>query len=61
MRLSCIINLNNAAYQHEDGELDRGALSESIYAMVGRIQRGEDSGVLFDVNGNTVGTWKIWP
>jgi hypothetical protein len=55
MKLQIQINLDNAAYQDDlMGELDRHFL-----AILHKIGIDDDSGIIFDTNGNKTGTWSI--
>ena len=32
---------------------------EALYDVINELQEFQDSGTIFDINGNTVGSWKI--
>jgi hypothetical protein len=56
MNLKININLDNEAFEDQEGEISRilRQLAEKI-SYDGRI----DGGKIMDVNGNSVGTWEI--
>ena len=63
MKLKIEFELDNAAYQDDDGCLDRDVVRETVMATAHRIFQhdGDSDGVVIDPNGNRVGTWTIEP
>ena len=59
MTLTIKINLDNAAFKHDDGSLDYGTVSETVYIVSKWVESGEKSGSIGDGNGNTVGKFEI--
>ena len=66
MTFTLTIKCDNAAFHEDDGEATSGALGAEIARILrtlgGRLEQGadaEDSGYLFDGNGNKVGGWRI--
>ena len=57
--MSITFTTDNAAYQLPEGGLDRWAIAASINEVAEDIKNGLSSGVVMDVNGNKVGTWKL--
>jgi len=55
MKLSLEINLDNAAY-HDDL---MGELNTQFMSILNHIAIDDDTGVVFDSNGNKTGTWTI--
>ena len=55
MKLSIQINLDNAAYQDDL----MGELNSQFMSILNRIAIDDDTGVIFDINGNKTGTWSI--
>lgn len=58
------IDLDNAAFHpemddDEDGPIDPLEIHRLLNVAAGRILLGHTDGVLVDINGNTVGQWKI--
>ena len=56
MKLLLEINLDNAAYQDDL----MGELNIQFMTVLNRIAIDDDSGVIFDTNGNKTGTWSIY-
>lgn len=56
MQLNININLDNAA--HHDNL--RFELEQNFSSILAKIDQSDDSGILFDTNGNKVGTWSIY-
>lgn len=56
MRFTLTIDMNNAAFQDDPGELER-----CIQWVAGRVAPGNEwsKGNVRDINGNTVGTFEI--
>lgn len=50
---------DNAAYQGPEGGIDRWAIAASINEVAEDIKNGLSSGIVMDINGNKVGTWKL--
>lgn len=50
---------DNAAYRFSDGTLDIDAVSESIKDVALKVYQGNKDGIVVDVNGNVVGTYKV--
>lgn len=61
MKLSLELNLDNAAYKHDDGSLDMGQVAVSVWNVQDLISEGDSSGIIRDENGNKVGSWEITP
>ena len=57
MKINIEIDLDNAAF--EDGNNGAEELHRILDKMVYRVAAGWQGGKLIDVNGNTVGHWKI--
>ena len=55
MKLSLEINLDNAAY-HDDLTEE---LKNAFRTIINKIVIDDDNGVIFDSNGNKIGTWAI--
>ena len=57
MKFQLSVTMNNAAFEEGSGELTRilHALAEKLPAE----PSFRDSGSVLDINGNTVGTWKV--
>jgi hypothetical protein len=55
MKLLLEINLDNAAYQDDL----MGELNSQFMSILNRIAIDDDTGVVFDTNGNKTGTWSI--
>ena len=51
-----IIEWENDAFQDGNSDRDVGRIYQRIYE---RINNGETSGKILDVNGNAVGTWNV--
>jgi hypothetical protein len=56
MKLLLEINLDNAAYQDDL----MGELNSQFMSVLNKIAIDDDSGVIFDTNGNKTGTWSIY-
>jgi hypothetical protein len=56
MKLSIQINLDNAAYQDDL----MGELNSQFMMVLNRIAIDDDTGVIFDTNGNKTGAWSIY-
>ena len=56
MKLILEINLDNAAYQDDL----MGELNSQFMTVLNRIAIDDDTGVIFDTNGNKTGTWSIY-
>ena len=61
MKLRLTIDLDNAAYRHDDGKLDMGQVAVSVWNVQDLISEGDTSGRIRDDNGNLVGSWEITP
>ena len=59
MRLRIMMNMDNAAFDHSEGEVARilRELAELIEHLPEVTLRGQ--GPLMDINGNRVGEWKV--
>jgi len=55
MKLSLEINLDNAAYRDDL----MGELNSQFMSILNHIAIDDDTGVIFDTNGNKTGTWTI--
>lgn len=47
------ITLGNAAMR------SRSDILEALYGVIDDLQEFQDNGTIFDINGNTVGSWEI--
>jgi len=56
MQLNINIELGNAA--HHDNL--RFELEQNFSNILAKVDQDDDSGILFDTNGNKVGTWSIY-
>jgi hypothetical protein len=60
MELKLRIALDNDAFQDDDEQIDRGALVETLAALLLDIDEPAlTQGLVRDINGNTVGEWSI--
>ena len=54
MKLIIEITLDNEAYRHGEGEL-----TENLENIIKKLNWGDDTGIVFDSNGNKTGEWSI--
>lgn len=59
MKLTLNIDLGNAAFKYETGELDHGQVADTVRGIQFKIARGDTEGTVQDKNGNEVGSWAI--
>lgn len=59
MTLTIRINLDNADYHHDNGDLDYMSIAKTIHDVSNRIEEGSDSGTIRDTNGNKVGQYSV--
>jgi hypothetical protein len=55
MKINIEINLDNAAYQ----ENYISEINDNIANMLMKVRWGDDTGIIFDSNGNKTGHWEI--
>ncbi len=58
-KLTIRFSLENAAFRHEDDSLNYFEISRALQKIAKQIENGSDGGSVRDINGNTVGEWKI--
>lgn len=54
MKLNIEINLDNSAYKYNPAEI-----KENLDTIAIRLSWGDESGIVFDSNGNKTGYWSI--
>jgi len=60
MKLELEMNLDNAAFRDEDGNLDMVSVARHLDRVVDAIRRGAtSSSALMDLNGNRFGSYSI--
>jgi hypothetical protein len=59
VRLSMSFDIDNDAFYDDDGELIDNAISPVIHDVARKVHDGQTGGRLRDVNGNTIGKWKM--
>jgi len=60
MKLELEMNLDNAAFRDEDGNLDMESVARHLDRVVDAIRRGAtSSSALMDLNGNKCGRYSI--
>lgn len=61
MKLELEMNLDNAAFRDEDGNLDMESVARHLDRVVDAIRRGATSShALMDLNGNRCGRYSIY-
>ena len=55
------IKTGGAAYQFEDHlDYSHTELIRNLKEIISKLEDGQESGVVMDINGNKVGEWKVW-
>lgn len=56
-KITIELNVDNAAFQNDDGDVNNGAVALEVRRISERIAVGAYAGRVIDVNGNTVGKY----
>jgi len=59
MKIVIIFNLDNEAFRLDDGSLCRPAISDTLDDIAIAVNTDQEEGIIKDINGNTVGDWKL--
>ena len=59
MKLVIEMNLDNAAFHDDDGDLDMSAVAGHLDRVADKIRSGNTSNAIMDMNGNKCGTYEI--
>ena len=62
MKFTLEMELDNAAFQSEDGHVDGMSLAETLVRVANAVHGvtgGGDNALIFDVNGNRCGEWEV--
>lgn len=59
MKLKLEMNLDNAAFRDEDGNLDMESVARHLDRVVKAIRHGAASNAIMDLNGNRCGRYSI--